>query len=213
MQEDERDNVGGRKLEAVRGGVTTHKQWIVHDKNTGDDVLRRSLTDILADKRKHDALDLQPESATYWAAGTEERPAYDDELLRAWPGRWHAGDEELGCRRAEELIGMIKQARPFSSLLPLFSLSPDFSRSSRALFFVFSTSLALLSSLLCVCLSSLYISSVSLSIISLFSVPAHGGGGESEKDAKLAQKLAQLHPFIALLPHECMGQLASFRPI
>jgi hypothetical protein len=31
-----------------------------------------------------------------------------------------------------------------------------------------------------------------------------------EKDAKLAQKLGQLQPFIAVYPQECMGQLASF---
>jgi hypothetical protein len=35
---------------------------------------------------------------------------------------------------------------------------------------------------------------------------------ESEKDAKLAQKLGQLQPPIAVLPEECMGQLASFGP-
>ena len=34
----------------------------------------------------------------------------------------------------------------------------------------------------------------------------------SEEHAKLAQKLGQLQPFIAVLPQECMGQLASFRP-
>ena len=34
----------------------------------------------------------------------------------------------------------------------------------------------------------------------------------SEKDAKLAQKLGQLQPFIAALPQESMGQLASFGP-
>jgi hypothetical protein len=34
----------------------------------------------------------------------------------------------------------------------------------------------------------------------------------SEKDAKWVQKLAQLRPFIAVLPQECMGQLASFGP-
>ena len=33
-----------------------------------------------------------------------------------------------------------------------------------------------------------------------------------EKEAKLAQKLGQLQPFIAVFPHECMGQLASFGP-
>ena len=32
------------------------------------------------------------------------------------------------------------------------------------------------------------------------------------KDAKLAQKLGQLRPFIAVFPQECMGQLASFGP-
>jgi hypothetical protein len=37
-------------------------------------------------------------------------------------------------------------------------------------------------------------------------------GWQSEKDAKLAQKLGQLQPFIAVLPLECMGQLASFGP-
>ena len=37
-------------------------------------------------------------------------------------------------------------------------------------------------------------------------------GGCSEKDAKLAQKLGQLQPFIAVFPQECMGQLASFGP-
>jgi hypothetical protein len=35
----------------------------------------------------------------------------------------------------------------------------------------------------------------------------------SERDAKLAQKLGQLQPFIVLFQQECMGQLASFRPI
>ena len=34
----------------------------------------------------------------------------------------------------------------------------------------------------------------------------------SEKDAKLAQKLGQLQPFIAVFPQECVGQLASFGP-
>jgi hypothetical protein len=32
----------------------------------------------------------------------------------------------------------------------------------------------------------------------------------NEKGAVLAQKLGQLQPLIALFPHECMGQLASF---
>ena len=31
-------------------------------------------------------------------------------------------------------------------------------------------------------------------------------------DAKLAQKLGQLQPYIAVFPHECMGQLAAFGP-
>ena len=35
---------------------------------------------------------------------------------------------------------------------------------------------------------------------------------QSEKDAKLAQKLGQLQPFVAVFPPECMGQLASFGP-
>jgi hypothetical protein len=34
----------------------------------------------------------------------------------------------------------------------------------------------------------------------------------SEKDAKLAQKLGQLQPFISAFPQECVGQLASFGP-
>ena len=34
----------------------------------------------------------------------------------------------------------------------------------------------------------------------------------SEKDAKLAQRLGQLQPFIAAFPQEYMGQLASFGP-
>ena len=35
---------------------------------------------------------------------------------------------------------------------------------------------------------------------------------QSEKDAKLAQKLGQLQPFLAEFPQECAGQLASFGP-
>ena len=34
----------------------------------------------------------------------------------------------------------------------------------------------------------------------------------SVKDTKLAQKLGQLQPFIAVFPQECTGQIASFRP-
>jgi hypothetical protein len=34
----------------------------------------------------------------------------------------------------------------------------------------------------------------------------------SEKDAKLAEKLGQLQPFMAVFPQECVGQLASFGP-
>jgi hypothetical protein len=34
--------------------------------------------------------------------------------------------------------------------------------------------------------------------------------GYSEKDARLAQKLGQLQPFLAVLPQECIGQLAYF---
>ena len=44
---------------------------------------------------------------------------------------------------------------------------------------------------------------------------ARGGAAvlhRSEKDVKLAQKLGQLQPFVAVLPQECMGQLASFGP-
>ena len=33
----------------------------------------------------------------------------------------------------------------------------------------------------------------------------------SEKDAKLAQKLGQLQPFIAVLPQECMANLHLLR--
>ena len=40
----------------------------------------------------------------------------------------------------------------------------------------------------------------------------HAGRPQSEKDAKLAQKLGQLQHFLAVLPQECMGQLASFGP-
>jgi hypothetical protein len=35
---------------------------------------------------------------------------------------------------------------------------------------------------------------------------------DSEKNTTLAQKLAQLQPFIAAFPQDCMGQLASFGP-
>ena len=40
----------------------------------------------------------------------------------------------------------------------------------------------------------------------------HGLTRLSEKDAKLAQKLGQLQPFIAVFPQECVGQLAHFGP-
>ena len=33
---------------------------------------------------------------------------------------------------------------------------------------------------------------------------------EREKDAKLAQKLGQLQPFVPAFPQECMGQLAVY---
>jgi hypothetical protein len=33
-----------------------------------------------------------------------------------------------------------------------------------------------------------------------------------KKDVKLAQKLGQLQPFIAVPPQECMGQLVYFGP-
>jgi hypothetical protein len=42
--------------------------------------------------------------------------------------------------------------------------------------------------------------------------PGEVRGRPSEKDAKLAQKLGQLQPFLAVLPQECMGQLAHFGP-
>ena len=35
---------------------------------------------------------------------------------------------------------------------------------------------------------------------------------ESEKDTKLAQKLGQLQPFVAVSPKECVGQLPYFGP-
>jgi hypothetical protein len=38
----------------------------------------------------------------------------------------------------------------------------------------------------------------------------HVAFSKREKDAKLAQKLAQLQPFTAALPQECTGQLAYF---
>jgi hypothetical protein len=42
---------------------------------------------------------------------------------------------------------------------------------------------------------------------------AGGGHIQSEQDAKLAQKLGQLQPFLAVSPRrECMGQLAFFGP-
>jgi hypothetical protein len=37
-------------------------------------------------------------------------------------------------------------------------------------------------------------------------------GTRSEKDAKLAQRLGQLQPVIAVSPQECVGQLPSFGP-
>ena len=37
-------------------------------------------------------------------------------------------------------------------------------------------------------------------------------GAASENDAKLAQKLGQLQPSIAVFPQECMGQRVSFEP-
>jgi hypothetical protein len=42
--------------------------------------------------------------------------------------------------------------------------------------------------------------------------PEADGVGASEKDAKLAQKLVQLQPFIAVFPQECMGQFSYFGP-
>ena len=42
---------------------------------------------------------------------------------------------------------------------------------------------------------------------------SHRDRPASEKDAKLAQKLGQLQPFIAVFQQECiLGQRASFRP-
>jgi hypothetical protein len=52
-----------------------------------------------------------------------------------------------------------------------------------------------------------------------FAAGARGHAGQvrvplpaSEKDAKLAQKLGQLHPFLAVFPQYCVGQLGSFGP-
>jgi hypothetical protein len=36
--------------------------------------------------------------------------------------------------------------------------------------------------------------------------------GQVRIDAKSAQKLDQLQPFVAVFPQECAGQLASFGP-
>ena len=59
-------------------------------------------------------------------------------------------------------------------------------------------------------------SNVALSATSVLAdgkwMPVHIATGSSKQDAKLAQKLGQLQPFIAVLPQECMDQLASFRP-
>jgi hypothetical protein len=41
----------------------------------------------------------------------------------------------------------------------------------------------------------------------------HHGNSSSEKATKLAQKLGQLKPFIAVFPQEYMGQLAYIWPI
>jgi hypothetical protein len=35
---------------------------------------------------------------------------------------------------------------------------------------------------------------------------------KTEKDTELAQNLGRLQPFLAVLPQECIGQLASFGP-
>jgi hypothetical protein len=45
-----------------------------------------------------------------------------------------------------------------------------------------------------------------------WAVSRSGSPALSEKDAKLALKMGHLHPFIAVFPPECMGQLASFGP-
>ena len=49
--------------------------------------------------------------------------------------------------------------------------------------------------------------------LSALSVTHSRSGRASEKDAKLAQKLGQLQPFIAAFPQECMGHhIAACRP-
>jgi hypothetical protein len=40
----------------------------------------------------------------------------------------------------------------------------------------------------------------------------HPLADSSKKDSKLAPKLGQFQPFIAVFPQKCMGQLASFGP-
>ena len=45
-----------------------------------------------------------------------------------------------------------------------------------------------------------------------FQLPAIVRSQASEKDTKLAQKLGQLQPFMAVFLLECTGQLASFGP-
>jgi hypothetical protein len=43
-------------------------------------------------------------------------------------------------------------------------------------------------------------------------LPQAGFQRKREKDAKLAQELGQLQPFIAVFPQECIGHLASVGP-
>ena len=44
---------------------------------------------------------------------------------------------------------------------------------------------------------------------SLIRAGCRSAAPKREKDVKLAQKLGQLQPFIAVFPQECMGQLPS----
>jgi hypothetical protein len=54
-----------------------------------------------------------------------------------------------------------------------------------------------------------------VNIVKIFvreTAPCYKFPQQSEEDTKLAQKLGQLQPIIALFPQECMGQLSSFGP-
>jgi hypothetical protein len=50
------------------------------------------------------------------------------------------------------------------------------------------------------------------SVVVVFFVLPGADGTAGEKGAKLVQMLGHLQPFLAVLPHECMGQLTPFGP-